>query len=141
MSEKLGRDSECGITPYGYSISTRNPASVLFTRREKNRESSSHLLLPSVEDYCLIAIEPLPTIGRQAQSKLTPLKRETFWIDTLSTLEPSGLNMKRCEDFTEPTINYEIVAVVVPFSRTANITSRIVKRLVENIPRERRNIN
>ncbi len=70
-------------------------------------------------------------MGGYAQDKLARLKRETFWIDTLGTLEPWGLNKKRCEDFTKSISNNEMVAFVVAFSRTANMASRIVKKHYE----------
>ncbi len=82
-----------------------------------------------MEDYYfIIPIEQLPSIRWYAQDKLARLKRETFWIDTLGTLEPWGLNKKRCEDFTKPLSNNEMVAFVVAFSRTANMASTIVKK-------------
>jgi len=42
-----------------------------------------------------------------------------------------GLNKKGCEDFTKPISDYEMVAFVVAFSRTANMASRIVKKHYE----------
>jgi len=85
-----------------------------------------------VEDYYfIIPIEQLPSIGGYEQAKLARLKRETFWIDTLGTLEPWGLNKKRCEDFRKTISDKKVVAFVVAFSRTANIPSRIVKKHYE----------
>ncbi len=93
-----------------------------FTHAETHRQRSSHYPRPSVENYYfIIPIEQLPSIEGYAQGKLARLKRETFWIDTLGSLEPWGLNKKRCEDFTRPIREYEMVAFVVAFSRTANM--------------------
>ena len=52
-------------------------------------------------------------------------------MDTLGILEPWSLNKKRCEDFTKPLSNKEMVAFVVAFSRTANMASRIVRKHYE----------
>ncbi len=115
-----------------HCVSTGNPSSALFTHLETHRQRSSHYPSRSVENYYfIIPIEQLPSIEGYAQGKLARLKRETFWIDTLGTLEPWGLNQKRCEDFTRPISNNEMVAFVVAFSRTANMASRIVKKHYE----------
>jgi len=45
--------------------------------------------------YFIIPIEQLLSIGGYAQDKLARLKRETFWIDTLGTLEAWGLNKEK----------------------------------------------
>ena len=50
------------------------------------------------EDFEIIPIEQISHSSSLAQEKLNRLKRETFWIDTLDTLEPRGLNKKRYED-------------------------------------------
>jgi len=127
-------ESELRVRNNGHrhSVSTRNPSSALFTHLETHRQLNSHYLLPSVEDYYfIIPIEQLPTIGGYAQDKLALLNRETYWIDTLGTLEPSGLNKKRCEDFTKPISNNEIATFVVAFSGTANMAIRIMKKHYE----------
>jgi len=56
-------------------------------------------------DYDLIPIEQIPTKGAYIQDKMNRLIRETFCIDTPSTLEPGGLNKKRCKDVIKPIKN------------------------------------
>ena len=70
---------------------------------------------PSLDDYDLIPIEQVPTTGSYTQDKINRLNLETFWIDTLCTLEPGGLNKKRYEDVIKPIKNEDIVQFVVPF--------------------------
>jgi len=126
---ETGSELQARNNTHRHSTSTRNHSSALFTHLEMHQEASNRFPLHSVEDYYfIIPIEQLPSIGGYAQDKLARLKREIFWIDTLGTLEPWGLNKKRCEDFTKPISDNEMVAFVVFFSRTANMASRIVKK-------------
>ena len=55
-------------------------------------------LIPQRMRIEMIPIQQLPRSGSLAQEKLNILKGKTFWIDTLGTLEPRGLNKKRYED-------------------------------------------
>jgi len=48
------------------------------------------------------------------------LKPETFWIDTLGSLKPTGLNKQMFE------------SLVMPFSRKGNMASRIINKHVKN---------
>ena len=59
------------------------------------------------------------------------LIRETFWIDTLGTLEPGGRNKKRYEYVIKPIQNEDVFPFVVPFSKTANIAARIIKNIIK----------
>ena len=60
--------------------------------------------------------------------RINKLKRETFWIDTLGSLEPTGLNKKRSEDILESAEKGDTVALIMPFSRTGNMASRIINK-------------
>ena len=103
-------------------------SSALFTHLLEHTRINKDLPEPSLEDYDLIPIEQLPTTGSYTQDKINRLIRETFWIDTLGTLEPGGLNKKRYEDVIKPIQNEDVVPFVVPFSKTANIAARIIKK-------------
>ena len=52
-------------------------------------------------------------------SKKLILERETFWIDTLDTLEPQGLNRKRSQYIVKNSQNGEILPFVVPFFKNS----------------------
>ena len=82
----------------------------------------------NIESFDLTPIEIVPKADTAIESKKLRLERETFWIDTLDTMEPQGLNKKRSDDIVKNSQNGEIVAFVVPFSKTANIASRIIKK-------------
>ena len=43
-------------------------------------------------------------------------------------IEPGGLNKKRYEDVIKPIQNEDVFPFVVPFSKTANIAARIIKK-------------
>ena len=81
---------------------------------------------PSLEDYDLISIEQLPTTGSYTQDKIHRLIQETFWIDTLGTIDPGGLNKKRYEDVIKPIQNEDVVPFVIQFSKTANNLHQIL---------------
>ena len=74
---------------------------------------------PSLGNYILIPIR---------------LKQETFWIDTLGSLKPTGLKTKRSEDILESAEKSDPVALVMPFSRTGNMTSRIINKHFKILP-------
>ena len=46
---------------------------------------------PSFCDYILIPIEQIRSSGSDWQDLINRLKRETFWIDNLGSLKPTGL--------------------------------------------------
>ena len=48
-----------------------------------------------MESFTLTPIEQVLMLNTKEDSKKLRLERETFWIDTLDTLEPQGLNRKR----------------------------------------------
>ena len=111
-----------------FAINSKVMSSALFTHLLEHTRINKDLPEPSLEDYDLIPIEQLPTTGSYTQDKINRLIRETFWIDTLGTLEPGGLNKKRYEDVIKPIQNEDVVPFVVPFSKTANIAARIIKK-------------
>jgi len=82
----------------------------------------------NIESFDLTPIEQVPKSDTIIESKKLRLERETFWIDTLDTMEPQGLNKKRLNDIVKNSQNGEIAPFVVPFSKTANIASRIIKK-------------
>ena len=83
----------------------------------------------SLGDYILIPIEQIHSSGSDWQDRINWLKRETFKIDTLGSLEPTGLNKtKRSEDILESGEKSDTGALVIPFSRTGNMASRIINK-------------
>jgi len=78
--------------------------------------------------FDVIPIEQLPDLSNKTESKNYRLERETYWIDTLGTIEPQGLNKKRFGDTIKKSPNDPIVPFVVPFSKTADMASRIIKK-------------
>jgi len=85
---------------------------------------------PSLGDYILIPIEQIHNSGSDWQDRINRLKRETFWIDTLGSLEPTGLNKKRSEDILESAEKSDTVALIMPFSRTGNMAPRIINKIL-----------
>ena len=78
----------------------------------------------NIESFTLTPIEQVPMLNTNREdSKKLGLERETFWIDTLDTLEPQGLNRKRSEDIVKNSQNGEVF-----LSKTANMASRIIKK-------------
>ena len=82
---------------------------------------------PSLGDYILISIEQIHSSGSDWQDRINRLKRKTFCIDTLGSLEPTELK-KSLEDILESAEKSDTVAVVMPFSRTGNMVSRIINK-------------
>jgi len=112
-----------------YSINHQLISSSLYMHLQEHVEEYIDLPEPSLVDYILIPIEKVTRTGIYSLDKLNRLKRETFWIDTLETLEPRGINKKRLEDIIIPSVNKNnVVPFVVPFSRTANRASRIINK-------------
>ena len=74
---------------------------------------------PFLDDNDLYPIQQISAKGSYILDKINRLNRETFSIDTLSTLEPRGLNKCRYKDVKKATKNYEVVPFVVPSSKTA----------------------
>jgi len=70
-------------------------SSALFTHLLEHTQINKE---PSLEVYDLIPIEQLPTTGSYTHDEINRLIRETFWIYTLGTLEPGGLNKNIYED-------------------------------------------
>ena len=106
-------------------------SSVFFTHLLEHGQINENISEPSLDDFDLIPIEQIHATGSYTQDKINKLIRETFWIDTLGTLEPEGLNTKRYEDVIKQTTNDEVVRFVVPFSKTANIASRLIKNNIK----------
>ena len=111
-----------------YAVNSKCISSSLFTHIQEHIQENEDLPQPSIEDFNLIPLEQIPITGSYAQDKLNRLKRETFWIDTLGTLNPGGLNKKRYEEIFEQNKIDEIVPFIIPFSKTANLASRIIKK-------------
>ena len=101
-----------------------------------NKDSALNLHLAMHQDkseikfnkYNIESFTLTPMLNTKEDSKKLRLERETFWIVTLDTLEPQGLNRKRSEDIVKNSQNGEILPFVVPFSKTANMASHIIKK-------------
>ena len=79
-----------------------NISSALFTHLLEHTQITKDMSEISLDGYDLIPIEQIPSTGSNTQDKINRLIRETFWIDTLGTLKPGGLNKKRYEDVIKP---------------------------------------
>ena len=113
-----------------FTFERKHRLSSLYTHLKDQADSSSlsDYNRPSVGDYSLILIEEIHSSGSDWQDRINRLKRETFWIDTPGSLEPTGLNKNRSEDILESAENSDTVALVMPFSRTGNMASRIINK-------------
>ena len=47
--------------------------------------------------YTIIRIKLIPRTGSHQQDRMNRRRRETFWIETLNSLDPTGIN-KKCSD-------------------------------------------
>jgi len=56
-------------------------------------------------------------MGTPTAASYTRDKLNRFWIDTLGTLEPGGLNKKRREDVIKSPKNYEVVPFVMSLKK------------------------
>ena len=95
---------------------------------------------PSIDQFVLTPIEKLEDLGSKTLNKFLRLQREQFWIDTLITYEPYGLNSK----VTDKTANNSPLNIpfIVPFSKMGNASARIIKKhltkLKDNYPSDHR---
>ena len=82
-----------------------------------------------VDAFSVYPIEQIPDYGDMTDNKLARQSRETFWIDTLCTMKPHGLNQRREYDLTTPSSDIiHKIPFVIPFSKTANMAGNIVKK-------------
>ena len=87
----------------------------------------------SIKSLLTIPIEQPPFGENHSTNRIIRLGRESYWIKTLDTLAPWGLNEK-----LEPIPNNphdrkdKFLPYVVPFSRTANQAGKIVKKHLAN---------
>ena len=73
----------------------------------------------------IIPIEQIPIGANHTCSKAQREVREQFWIDKLKTFSPFGMN----EDYKHPkNRNNPKIPFIVPFSKTANRVSKLVKQ-------------
>ena len=76
-----------------YAFERKKPLSSLFSHLSEHGESDS----ASVCAYIIIPIEAIPRTGFDQQDRINRLRRETFSIDTLGSIESTGINKKRAE--------------------------------------------
>jgi len=69
-------------------------------------------------------IERIHRAGSDYQDQINRLKRETFWID----IRTNRVKQIRSEDILEPAEKSDTVVLVMPFSRTGNMASRIINK-------------
>lgn len=113
-----------------YAIQRGDKSSSLFnhlyehwTKSDKFKEEDIH-----VDAYLVTPIEQISDFDDAMLTKLARQKRETFWIDTLCTMEPNGLNKRREYDLKSASTDSQKIPFVIPFSRTAHETGNIVKK-------------
>ena len=94
-----------------------------------------HPVEPDLDKKAQITITPLEQIldqGSEYENKLKRLDREYFWIDTLETYHPYGMNddksmiqkLKRAKP---------MIPFIVPYSTNANAASKVAKRYFSKI--------
>ena len=86
-----------------------------------------------ISQYILTPIEQLKDQGLNNLNKLERLKRESFWIDKLQTMEPNGLNQKILEKHVPISKHQNVIPFVVPFSKTAFKAAKIVKNHIQTL--------
>jgi len=112
------------------AICARNPSSALFTHLE---DYHAHQIKKwNDQHFILIPIEQVEEKSSKILTKMERLKRETFWIDTLHTFNRSGLNSRKLDHLFKPA-KQDIIPFVVPYSKTANLAAKIIKRHVQEL--------
>ena len=105
--------------------------------RHFEKEHPQHVVEEENLPMSVIAIEKLQDIGSDEEKKAKRLEREKFWIDTLFTYYPKGLN-------NDPMHLYEkylrkiskTIPFIVPFSETGRKAGELVKTYYKNIQEE-----
>ena len=85
-----------------------------------------HISLASVCAYIIIPIETIPPTGSDQQDRINRRRRETFWNDTLGSLEPTSINKKRAETVLGSAEANNTVNLVMSFSKTGSLSSKII---------------
>ena len=79
----------------------------------------------NLEDVRVILIEQIPEQNTLEESISFRKTRENFWINTLKTVTPLGLNIQKDE--------LRILPLVLPFSKTATYVAQMAKTSFEKI--------
>ena len=106
------------------SIMNNNGDYALYNHLLKYHPQSLH---ENVNNFSLVPIEQIPDLGGKTVNQLKRLEREYQWIETLGTLEPQGLNVKNLDKYKRKNKNFDLF-FTVPYSKTASIAAKIVKR-------------
>ena len=82
-------------------------------------------------NFKVIPIEKVPNQKSNELNLKLRLEREQFWIDTLGTFAPHGLNL----DFQKPKIsrNSDSIPIILPFSKTANLAAKTAKEIYSDL--------
>ena len=100
----------------------------------------SHISLASVCAYIIIPIETIPPTGSDQQDRINRRSRETFWNDTLGSLEPTSINKKRAETVLGSAEANNTVNLVMPFSKTGRLSSKILLKRHKLLETKRKTI-
>ena len=82
--------------------------------------------------FILTPIEKIPHLPSNEETKIHRLDREQFWIDTLNTVEPFGMNISTRQHRPKT----DKIPFVVPFSKTAKLVSSIIKTHFETLSQQ-----
>ena len=83
-----------------FTVERKNPFSLLFSHLTEHGESNSTSFCVQIN----VPIEIITHTGSDEQNLIKLLRRETFYVDTLGSLESTGINKNRREavfEFTE----------------------------------------
>jgi len=112
-------------------INTKQATSALYCHLEWHllETSNFHDCDINLDSYLVTPIEQIQKLGNTNLTRFAQIRQETYWIDTLDTLAPKGLNQKReCDISTKPSNEIEKMPFVIPFSRTAHTVGKIVQK-------------
>ena len=79
-------------------------------------------------DYMLGLIEEIHNTGSDWQDRINILKGGNIWLDTVGLFEPTGLNKNLRQDILESAGKNNTMSLVLLFSRTGNMASRIMNK-------------
>ena len=79
--------------------------------------------------FTLTPVELIKDFGEPLLNTFERLKRESYWMVLIGTIKPYGLNTKSVDFATKYQPPFKkILPFVVPFSKTANLAAKIIKK-------------
>lgn len=129
---ETGQTLRIRMNRHKYAIETGEKTSSLLNHLLEHWRANSNKVKFSdihLDGFLVFPIEQISDMHDKISTTLLRRSQETYWIDTLCTMEPHGLNKRREYDLYKPqSTDSQNIPFVIPFSRTAHETGNIVKK-------------